>query len=144
MTERTEELQISAENIAHMQKAYKNAFGREGEFQYEEKLPDVVEIDGLVAIAFGLLKQDSPPWSKKRPCEVKRWFVEAIKWSPATRHEPADVDYAPVSDHDKLQDAIIAAFGVIVQTGVDNYFENLYWEQQAKDWEEDQKAGKLA
>lgn len=130
--EREEELEIGPENLETVRKAYKSVFGRDGDLRYDEHYPDVVEIDGIVAIAFGRAKVEKETPSGKVAHNDKRWFVEGIKWYPATRWEPEDVDYFEVSDHERLEDAVSSAFGFITQRATDDFFDNLAYEWEAK------------
>lgn len=135
---KTEDLKFQPDEIDLLKRAFKTAFGREGEFRYEEHYPDVVEIDGIVAISVGRAKVERESITGKTVHKEKRWFVEGMKWYPATRWEPEDVDMYPISDHENLGQAVNAAFTAALHHHIDAFFEGLYYEQLAKEMKEEQ------
>lgn len=130
-----EELEITREQIEDMRKAYKNTFQRDGEFRFDKHYIDVVEIDGLVALTSGKAPVEKESITGKHTVEEVFWFVEAIRRYPPTWHEPEAVDYIPVSHHTSLCDAIISAFGIIVQNEVNAHFEAKAMDEYAKEYQ---------
>lgn len=131
-----EEVEITKEQIEDMKAAYKNAFGRDGEFRFEEHYIDVVEIDGLAALTRGKAPVEKESITGTYTIEQEFWFVEGVQTYPATRWEPEDVDYVPISEHTSLCDALISAFNVVVGHAVNAHFEAKAMEEYAKECQE--------
>jgi hypothetical protein len=135
MNTKFEEVEITKEQIEQIERAFRVAFGCEPRLRYEEQYIDVVEIDGLVALTVGKGPVEHESITGKHVREEERWFVEGIKYYPATRHEPEDVDYFPIAEHPSLCEALIAAFSAVVRHQVEAYFECEAMAEMAKEWE---------
>jgi len=147
---KVEETVITPEELEVIKRVYQEVFQRDpgpnrnpkyisdpDNIHYDPNYPDVVEIEGLVAVFSGYTNVTRESITGSHTFQERCWFVEGMKYYPATHWEPEDIDYYPISEHESLESAISSAFKVIIQEGVKCSFDNIAGEKQAKEWKEE-------